>query len=199
MCDDLSWMCQSPIYRDTHFYNFYGGGKNETHCSVNPLSIGTPISTVRTRRYYGLHRACVNPLSIGTPISTMELPEKSFGKLNVSIPIYRDTHFYDLEHEEKTFICPVSIPYLSGHPFLPTRSSCAWQPPSHCVNPLSIGTPISTFCCHPPPLGTFYSVSIPYLSGHPFLPGILRKNRCWNRLCQSPIYRDTHFYGGGAK
>ena len=143
MCDDLSWMCQSPIYRDTHFYNFYGGGKNETHCSVNPLSIGTPISTVRTRRYYGLHRACVNPLSIGTPISTMELPEKSFGKLNVSIPIYRDTHFYDLASAVFSWIAYCVNPLSIGTPISTSLwKLICWMKSS--VNPLSIGTPIST-------------------------------------------------------
>ena len=65
----------------------------------------------------------------------------------------------------------------------------------YCVNPLSIGTPISTQEVS----GTGWQtrkVSIPYLSGHPFLPdeadAIVETD---NTVCQSPIYRDTHFYG----
>ena len=112
----------------------------------------------------------------------------------------------------------VSIPYLSGHPFLRRRSRQQGNRRRSCVNPLSIGTPIST---DHPSMGrksTHNPVSIPYLSGHPFLrsrvermsrvpdcvnplsigtPISTLKNRrykMYDMMCQSPIYRDTHFY-----
>ena len=62
----------------------------------------------------------------------------------------------------------VSIPYLSGHPFLLKADEV---------------------------IENIEDVSIPYLSGHPFLPrekSLFARFRDW--LCQSPIYRDTHFY-----
>ena len=60
-------------------------------------------------------------------------------------PIYQDTHFYQLMENSSTFTEPiVSIPYLSGHPFLPGQR----------------GNPVYCAC---------RAVSIPYLSGHPFL------------------------------
>ena len=61
----------------------------------------------------------------------------------------------------------MSIPYLSGHPFLQRKGSSGNGPKLRCVNPLSIGTPISTWA--------------------PF--------SIWSVMCQSPIHRDTHFYG----
>ena len=61
----------------------------------------------------------------------------------------------------------VSIPYLSGHPFLPELGPAA--------------------------AALIDRVSIPYLSGHPFLPS-QKGNPFSSQLCQSPIYRDTHFY-----
>ena len=115
-------MCQSPIYQDTHFY------------------IGA-----KSRRYTPRWQ-CVNPLSIRTPISTE-------GK-------YVNTTMVNI---------PVSIPYLSGHPFLRVN----YQSSEHCYS----------------------QVSIPYLSGHPFLRD--RKTSCNYRTsvsCQSPINQDTHFY-----
>ncbi len=86
---------------------------------------------------------CVNPLSIGTPISTL----------------LEETDDEDSEN--------VSIPYLSGHPFLRwvTKKQGGKY---YCVNPLSIGTPISTAATGSLKLDR--DVSIPYLSGHPFLP-----------------------------
>ena len=86
----------------------------------------------------------VNLLSVGTPISTTAL-EKNGRR-----------------------ICLVSIPYLSGHPFLQGIAKMRENNPKACVNPLSIGTPISTL------LSTTDSLV--------------------SDLCQSPIYRDTHFY-----
>ena len=117
-----------------------------------------------------LNIECANLLSIGTPISTLA------GRQRVSInqlcqsPICRDTHFYCGYHLNIDASIPVSIPYLSGHPFLPPlygvwaltpKTMC--QSPIYrdthfyhrkdlaiavqkvdCVNPLSIGTPIST-------------------------------------------------------
>ena len=62
----------------------------------------------------------------------------------------------------------VPIPYLSGHPFLLTFQKS---------------------------MSTGYDVSIPYLSGHPFLQETYLSNgKIIYLLCQSPIYRDTHFY-----
>ena len=62
-----------------------------------------------------------------------------------------------------------------------------------CVNPLYIGTPISTV--------DFYAgeavkhvVSIPYTSGHPFLQKLSAFSFSIAIGCQSPIHRDTHFY-----
>ena len=89
------------------------------HEDVNPLYVGTPISTCYSVSY--CYFACwrVNPLSIGTPISTLKKTAEITGKQHVSIP------------------------YMSGHPFL--RTLCRRQKePHYCVNPLSIGTPIST-------------------------------------------------------
>ena len=44
---NVIFMCQSPIHRDTHFYlqSAANAGKLVLG-SVNPLSIGTPISTL---------------------------------------------------------------------------------------------------------------------------------------------------------
>ena len=137
--------CQSPIYRDTHFYAslfclLYG-----KQICVNPLSIGTPISTGSqlVRKHILIS---VNPLSIGTPISTKGKSGRDMYTSEMcQSPIYRDTHFYD---QTRDGIC---------------------RRERRCVNPLSIGTPISTRRRH-----EFYQcarkrVSIPYLSGHPFL------------------------------
>ena len=38
------------------------------------------------------------------------------------------------------------------------------------------------------------NVSIPYLSGHPFLQADDEAENNSEKMCQSPIYRDTHFY-----
>ena len=64
-------MCQSPIYRDTHFYEEVAG-------------------------YIGETLACVNPLSIGTPISTKGYATIDEVKALCQSPIYRDTHFYQV-------------------------------------------------------------------------------------------------------
>ena len=111
---------------------------------VNPLSIGTPISTAD---YWGDGDwpNCVNPLSIGTPISTFSpqdfirlspercqspihrdthfygkllIPRKTNGEMCQS-PIHRDTHFYAFKRRTRRNMEIVSIPYPSGHPFLP--------------------------------------------------------------------------------
>ena len=92
-------MCQSPIYRDTHFYVNTDGYLLVKKSRVNPLSIGTPISTLALTGYLEIIKkalcqspiyrdthfyihgivsiiygaVCVNPLSIGTPISTLTL------------------------------------------------------------------------------------------------------------------------------
>ena len=43
-------------------------------------------------------------------------------------------------------------------------------------------------------MGENNSVSIPYLSGHPFLQGLIKYGVTKNEMCQSPIYQDTPFY-----
>ena len=124
-----------------------------------------PIITAWTRQPGG----SVNPLSIGTPIST-EVPESYSAKLALcQSPIYRDTHFYVRIHPKGMAV------------------------KVDCVNPLSIGTPIST-TANSGHSSWKRNVSIPYLSGHPFLQRIFdgKIEKGW--LCQSPIYRDTHFY-----
>ena len=136
---------------------------------VNPLSIGTPISTWRVPERLWKGYWSVNPLSIGTPISTGKGP--FIGNLHRTMcqsPIYRDTHFYwGLRDSFLLRNWTVSIPYLSGHPFLPWNPVPLKRWRKKCVNPLSIGTPISTR--YSPLRGS-------------------------SVLCQSPIYRDTHFY-----
>ena len=62
-------LCQSPIYRDTHFYRKL------------------------KQSWQFVREPCVNPLSIGTPISTKQ-------------------------RKRTKDLMIVSIPYLSGHPFL---------------------------------------------------------------------------------
>ena len=140
-------LCQSPIHRDTHFYLLSNRllSCNSRRC-VNPLSIGTPISTqksIEKERNF----ICVNPLSIGTPISTVKM-----------LLIVKLQHFC---------VNPLSI----GTPISTMVMSCLNRTANEkCVNPLSIGTPISTGCDQ-------------QRQGHR------------NSLCQSPIHRDTHFYG----
>ena len=87
---------------------------------------------------------CVNPLSIGTPISTAAATWEPYLTDACQSPIYRDTHFYYFKKNNKLDYSLVSIPYLSGHPFLQTLFSERSLLVGYCVNPLSIGTPIST-------------------------------------------------------
>ncbi len=135
---------------------------------VNPLSIGTPISTISKIWYRQALILCVNPLSIGTSISTRMPPRREneiikccVNPLSIGTPI--STRFKDALYLDPI----VSIPYLSGHPFLQnhnkkTKTYFVCQSPiyrdthfydlasavfswiAYCVNPLSIGTPIST-------------------------------------------------------
>ena len=63
----------------------------------------------------------------------------------------------------------VSIPYLTGHPFLLPFRKVLSDLFCHCVNPLSNRTPISTKNEIINAVRK-HSVSIPYLTGHPFLP-----------------------------
>ena len=128
--------CQSPIYRDTHFYGYE--------------------SMVRI---------------VGAECQS---------------PIYRDTHFYKIEAAEAAQETnTVSIPYLSGHPFLPIRITMCPCCEEACVNPLSIGTPISTIR-YTTDMSRTSIVSIPYLSGHPFLRNVCgvfkRDGSCVNPL-----------------
>ena len=67
-------------------------------------------------------------------------------------PIYRDTHFYIGKDPVALYLNDdVSIPYLSGHPFLHTASAVC---------------------------NSNSNVSIPYLSGHPFLQSLAGTARC---------------------
>ncbi len=160
-------MCQSPIYRDTHFYLKMCLEAREVFC-VNPLSIGTPISTYKQSIFYILTPS-VNPLSIGTPISTGRVVEEAQKRSALcQSPIYRDTHFYlfwSEWYEKAGAMCQSPI-YRDTHFY-------------------TIEHGLITTQVH---------VSIPYLSGHPFLPAELRKGPWRDIMCQSPIYRDTHFY-----
>ena len=116
---EIRTMCQSPIYRDTHFYH-------EEIAERNPELVTCQSPIYRDTHFYNparflRHReiGCVNPLSIGTPISTL-FPWKRFfpeSKMCQS-PIYRDTHFYCGTNVTTQMVVTVSIPYLSGHPFL---------------------------------------------------------------------------------
>ena len=85
-------------------------------------------------------------------------------------PIYQDTHFYAGSTDKSA----------GGN----------WVR----VNPLSIRTPISTDCWHGDIRLNGIIVSIPYLSGHPFLHSVNNMIKTFWTLCQSPIYQDTHFY-----
>ncbi len=85
---------------------------------VNPLSIGTPISTTAKQPQTEQTAKRVNPLSIGTPISTHltsieENQTKCVNPLSIGTPI--STAMAAMMTDP--FII-VSIPYLSGHPFL---------------------------------------------------------------------------------
>ena len=162
-------MCQSPIYRDTHFYEQGEELWKMLKC-VNPLSIGTPISThSRASVAPVIPHLRVNPLSIGTPISTVRPKERWIATLTCVNPLSIGTPISTHSNSNRGGIgITVSIPYPSGHPFL--RFLLPWRESimAKCVNPLSIGTPIST------------SVR-------------LETTMC-QRMCQSPIHRDTHFY-----
>ena len=148
--------------------------------TVNPVSIvsipylsGHPFLPLWSYLYWHLLLVCVNPLSIGTPISTHFHKElRALSHIVCQSPIYRDTHFY-MKNE---YIV------VTG-----------------CVNPLSIGTPISTFAAPEPKMENPRIVSIPYLSGHPFLLSINCMDSTRQIPCQSPIYRDTHFYSPGRR
>ncbi len=174
ICINWLWarcLCQSPIHRDTHFYAYHSDFQYGKQWCVNPLYIGTPISTCALSRKHWKQRVVsipytsghpfllptryahlknwilggVNPLYIGTPIST------------TAQPIWHP------------YLQNVSIPYTSGHPFLRPYYESVHFEAENSVNPLYIGTPISTG------LGWWSGASGP-------------------SLCQSPIHRDTHFY-----
>ena len=138
---------------------------------VNPLSIGTPISTQELTRLSMEISKCVNPLSIGTPISTWEALTRYVTWCFVSIPYLSGHPFLHDSNCWWTTYDTVSIPYLSGHPFLQTDAFRQVLLRQKSVNPLSIGTPIAT--------------------------NMKTINDLKKSLCQSPIYRDTHFYREG--
>ncbi len=139
---------------------------------VNPLYVGTPISTSENNKKW-LRKSCVNPLSIGTPISTARLFSITFLFVEMcQSPIYRDTHFY---------ITKMTIRFTETE--------------KDRVNPLSIGTPISTPMFPKWEVARFGQLcqSPIYRDTHFYENHVdLIKQR--NLLCQSPIYRDTHFY-----
>ena len=159
-------MCQSPIHRDTHFYIRRPSRSHHLRMwCVNPLSIGTPISTqLRTistfkspvsipypsgHPFLQSHKWinwlsvwCVNPLSIGTPISTKWLWVLKWQLGLCQSPIHRDTHFYGRKGEKMYagYVCQSPI----------HRDTHFYQ--NKCNEEARTG-----------------KVSIPYPSGHPFL------------------------------
>ena len=215
-------VCQSPIYRDTHFYQGFSARTAVGTVCVNPLSIGTPISTeVVLNEKQKRNHLCQSPIYRDTHFYFFSSIAFICLGFSCQSPIYRDTHFYELKcqncgaselcqspiYRDTHFYEPrgwwsartkieVSIPYLSGHPFLPYREEEGGLLIEYvCQSPIYrdthfYGAPRSPAVSLKP-----IPVSIPYLSGHPFL---LYANDGWDGkftdLCQSPIYRDTHFY-----
>ena len=192
-------LCQSPIYRDTHFY----------FCSTSFI--------------YILQQTCVNPLSIGTPISTGIIMGPVIATKTCQSPIYRDTHFYEQGEElwkmlkcvnplsigtpisthSRASVAPV-IPHLRvnplsiGTPISTVRPKERWIATLTCVNPLSIGTPISTHS-NSNRGGIGITVSIPYPSGHPFLqPAAVTRNNLTLTLVSIP-YPSGHPFLLGVK
>ena len=89
-------VCQSPIHRDTHFYAIYVREKGKlTKMCQSPIHRDTHFYMRTQSRCLTSSMICVNPLSIGTPISTVRrfMSKKKHDKLCQS-PIHRDTHFY---------------------------------------------------------------------------------------------------------
>ena len=115
-------LCQSPIHRDTHFYFLLDTLTLKTeYWGVSiPYTSGHPF--LQQHSQFGIHiyRMCQSP-------------------------IHRDTHFYARITSLYTLRRKiVSIPYTSGHPFLRGWVGDLAHPGLPCVNPLYIGTPIST-------------------------------------------------------
>ncbi len=139
--------------------------------SVNPLSIGTPISTGSGAGLFYNPTNVSIPYPSGHPFLRWKNCRTKRELSCVNPPIHRDTHFYD------------GVGQWSG------------QLAMHCVNPLSIGTPISTRAYALMSTTNIRIVSIPYPSGHPFLLMFYLHDRAQElEMCQSPIHRDTHFY-----
>ena len=161
----------------------------------NYLSIIISISTNRLIIVGILSITCINPPFIGTPISTQKMEISIVILLLCQSPIYRDTHFYSCgRHWRLSSVQCVSIPYLSGHPFLHLDIGLIRTVTPTCVNPLSIGTPISTKIILNLIVIKIISVN-PLSIGTPISTGGQKmKKTSIERLCQSPIYRDTHFY-----
>ena len=90
-------MCQSPIYQDTHFYGglFFGKHLALAMCQ-SPIYQDTHFydSTVLAN----CRNTCVNPLSIGSPISTLGVMVFLALRAACQSPIYRVTHFYRWGH-----------------------------------------------------------------------------------------------------
>ena len=120
ICIGVAGLCQSPIYRDTHFYHEEIAERNpELVTCQSPIYRDTHFYASLFCLLYG-KQISVNPLSIGTPISTKGKSGRDMYTSEMcQSPIYRDTHFYDAPPLQ------LNIGEL-------------------CVNPPSIGTPIST-------------------------------------------------------
>ena len=114
-------MCQSPICRDTHFYG-------EVLFSYTTASGKVSIP------YMSGHPFLLNTVNKRSKIvSSVSIPYMS------GHPFLPDNGGIGLE-----FYYGVSIPYMSGHPFLRKHNLVFGGCDSGCVNPLYVGTPIST-------------------------------------------------------
>ncbi len=140
-------------------------------CVATPLYVGTPISTYINQRNFCDSWDVSIPYLSGHPFLLDDQKREIERIKNVSIPYLSGHPFLPVNFRSaQRFRFIVSIPYLSGHPFLRTGKSQTRARHNWCVNPLSIGTPIST-------LTKAEAQALDF------------------DLCQSPIYRDTHFYG----
>ena len=188
-------VCQSPIYRDTHFYQGFSARTAVGTVCVNPLSIGTPISTeVVLNEKQKRNHLCQSPIYRDTHFYFFSSIAFICLGFSCQSPIYRDTHFYELKCQNcgASELCQSPI-YRDTH-FYGNKKWGNKNMYSLCQSPIYRDTHFYE------PRGwwsarTKIEVSIPYLSGHPFLPLMNNKSTAAGKeMCQSPIYRDTHFY-----
>ncbi len=159
-------MCQSPIHRDTHFYDTRKEENVNIFLVSIPYTSGHPfLHMKRTRNIHWLISLCQSPIHRDTHFYFQFFSFLNRRCILCQSPIHRDTHFYSARR------------YSSS-----TRKES-------CVNPLYIGTPISTEM--EKGIVTHRNVSIPYTSGHGRKKG---GDYVSSFMCQSPIHRDTHFY-----